>query len=634
MAFDLATAKPVEEKRQGFDLSTAKPVEEAPAGPVESFLAGDPRGRALLGLARGGKDVVDTGAEWLAKGFDKLTGGGQPGEADRVRKLNESGKADFERRYGNDAGMQVPRVIGQVGATFPVGGALGGPVKLLANAGIAPKIAGPLADALTTFGARAKGASGAPALAARTAGGAITGGASAALVEPDSAPAGAVIGGALPVTGKIAAAAGRAAGDAVRPFLASGQEQIAGEALKRFSTNPVAARAALAASREMVPGSAPTAVMSAGDEGLAGLSRTLQSVNPTYAASLSARQASQNAARTTAIEEIAGNPGKIAVAKQERDQATSAMREAALSKAGDLPAAPLARKLDAMLADPNNAGKTAQQALKNVKEQLAGMTAENGTVNARALYEMRKDIGLAMEGKLQGEAGNLKYAKGQLATVKGHIDDAIHAATGAPEAGGKAVVPAGTKAPGTWRDYLKTYADMSKPIDQMETLSDVLKRVQTGTVDKSGNAILSAAKLNNIMKNEGADLAKTLTPKQLQSLRALASDLNASQLAMNSGKAVGSDTVQKLSQGQLLDSTLGRAGRSTPVTATIGRVLQIPYGTANRQITDRLGNALLDPEEAARLLAMRRTDRLRAAMAPVGAATARVAPLLPASQNR
>lgn len=670
MPFDLATAKPIETEqpkpRGGFDLASAKPVEAsagAEPGMLEGLLSRTPTGRTYLGVARGAKDVVDTGAEWLARGFDKLTGAdASAGEGARVKAMNAAGKAEFQRRYGGDTGMDLSRVGGQVLATLPVGGVAAAPVRALAAVKVAPKILAPIADAIETGGMRAAGTKGVVQnLAARSAGGAVTGGAAAGLVDPDSAGAGAEIGAVAPGATKIAAAAGRAAAGAVRPFFQSGQEGIVADTIKRFSSNPIAARAALAASKEMIPGSTPTAVMAAGDEGLSGLSRTMESVSPEYAANLSARRSAQNAARTASLDEIAGNPGKIAIAKEERDAATGAAREAVLKKAGDLPGAPLASRIDAMIADPNNAGKTAQQALSNVKDELARITGKDGTVNARALYEIRKDINLAMEGKLQGDAGNLKFAKGQLAQVKDHIDEAIDQAsrgakpgkvmrpgatgtslvsdTGLPHQqfteGVPSTVTGAQAAPRSWRDYLKTYADMSKPINQMETLQDVLKRIQTGTVDKSGNAILSAAKLNNILKNEGAELGKTLAPEQLTRLRKLASDLNASQLATTSGKAVGSNTVQNLAQTRLLDDALGSFGRSTPMTSTLGRLLQIPYGTANQQIRERLGNALLNPAETERLLAStEKPQLLRSRLASAAAIASRAAPLLPANPNR
>jgi hypothetical protein len=99
-------------------------------------------------------------------------------------------------------------------------------------------------------------------------------------------------------------------------------------------------------------------------------------------------------------------------------------------------------------------------------------------------------------------------------------------------------------------------------------------------------------------------LQKTLAPEQLDLLRRMAADLNASQLASTAGKAVGSNTVQNLAGTNVLAQALGnKAGGSAAAQSVLGRVLQLPYGASNKMIQDRLGAALLDPKEAARLMA-------------------------------
>ncbi len=180
-----------------------------------------PHAIPMIGGARGLKDIIDTGAYWLAKGYDKATGGdkpnlsnlvtGQPqGEAARVQAMNEAGKKEFDAAAQGDWGLQGGRLAGQVIGTAPVGGLLAAPVKLAAKA--APAL-GPLADAIASAGFRAGTPapgllSGAGNLATRSLGGAITGGASAGLLNPDQAGAGAAIGAILPPALKAAGAAG------------------------------------------------------------------------------------------------------------------------------------------------------------------------------------------------------------------------------------------------------------------------------------------------------------------------------------------------------------------------------------------------------------------------------------------
>ncbi|MGJ7613937.1 MULTISPECIES: glucosaminidase domain-containing protein [unclassified Variovorax] len=571
-----------------------------------------------MGVARGVKDPIDTGAELLASGYDKLTGNGpnvsglvtgQQGEGARVRAMNQQGKQDFADEYGGSSLASAGRVGGNILATLPVGPALGAGAKVMGMERLGNALA---SGGMTAAQKVAPGlVNGAADLGIRSLGGAITGGITAGAIDPNSAGLGAAVGGALPIVGKAATVAGNALGSAVRPFYAAGQQRIAGDVLRNTATNPTNALSQLRGSAPVVPGSMPTTAMAAGDEGLAALSRTMQNSTPEYASALAARQTAQNQARSSAIEGIAGNTGKLDLAKQARNALTGPMREEALNAAGKVPSQGIIQQIDGLIADPNNAGQLSQQALNQFKSRIENFT-QDGAIDARALYAIRKDINDVLGGKLQGEAGNLKYAASQLSGVKGFIDDAIDQASKAMPA--NAIGPTTRGAP-NWKGYLQKYADESVPINQMEKLEDILKSIQTGSVDSQGGAIISGAKLNNVLKNKGADLAKDLSPAQLQVLRNIQADLNAGQIANNVGRAVGSNTVQNLAQNQLLQGALGGTlGGSTAATSTLGRVLQLPYGTANKQIQERLSNALLDPQEAARLLSGPQTSALRNAL--------------------
>lgn len=592
----------------------ASPTADEP-GTMTSLAAGAGKGfgQVVLNAQRyAGKGLSVVGAEqvgnWLqsdaAAGLKKIEGEVQP------------------YKDAHPIATGAGEITGNVVATLPVGGALGAGAKAMGLNRLSAALA---TSGMTTGTPVAAGfAPQATNMLLRMAGGAGTGYVSAGLVDPAAANTGAVVGAALPVVGKAVGAVGDVAGSLVRPFTTSGQERIAGDALRQFSTNPNAVEN-LRRAAPVVEGSMPTAVMAAGDEGLAGLNRTLQSADPRYAAELSTRAASQNAARTAALENVAGNTGKLTMAKEARDAATGPMREAVLNAAGSLLARPVLDSIDSLLAKPDNAGKIAQQALAEVRKRIAQF-APDGQIDARALYAIRKDINDTLSGKLQGEAGNLKLASGQLVQVKGLIDDAIDQASRlAPQSAGRAVMPAGanieragmagafgSQAPRpSWRQYLETYTQHSIPINQMEKLDEVMRAVSAGTVDQSGNAVLSAAKLNNVLRNQAQDLQKVLAPEQLDLLRRLAADLNASQLASNAGRAVGSNTVQNLAQNNLLSSVLGQGlATSTPSQSVLARVLQLPYGASNRMIQEKLGNALLDPKEAARLMATPETNRL------------------------
>jgi hypothetical protein len=527
----------------------------------------------------------------------------------------------LDAENADSTAYKVGKVGAQIAATLPVGGVLGAGIKSAAGgarlAAAAPRTAAALqaiGNAAQTGGLSAGGVKGAAGLGARAAGGALAGGAAAGLTggdEQDAAQA-AFIGGMLPVGfGAVGKGAALATG-LVKPFTGKGQAQITGDILRQYANNPDAALGALRGLQQLVPGSTPITAAAAGDVGLSGLTRTMQAANPQMASELALRATAQNSARTGLLESIAGNHGTISVAKDARKAATDPLRESVLSAAGKIDAKGILSSLDEFLANPNNAGQTARQALERVRGQVSQVAGDTGAIDARALYEIRKDIGLAMNGKLQGEAGNLRYAKGVLDRVQSVFDDAIGSAAAKTSGEGGAVVTQGAEgaAADPWRRYLSTYAEHSKPINQMEQLQEVLKRVQTGTVDANGDYIISAAKLNNVLKNDSGELSKLLNPEQMQALRNVQADLNAARLGLESGKALGSNTAQNISQTWLLNRVLGRYGESPVVSSIMKKPLGLLYGNANEQITDQLTRALMDPAQARALLeqAVRRAE--------------------------
>lgn len=168
---------------------------------------------APVAMLRGAKDIIDTGAYFAAKGFDKLAG---TNEAARVKALNEAGKREFEQATERTQNPLTPagRVAGQIIGTAPVGGVLAGGLSMVP--GVAQRLPS-LINALRTGGLSVGGAKGLGATAARVVGGAATGGAAAGLVNPEDAATGAMIGGAIPVAAQAAGAGGRALGRALRP---------------------------------------------------------------------------------------------------------------------------------------------------------------------------------------------------------------------------------------------------------------------------------------------------------------------------------------------------------------------------------------------------------------------------------
>lgn len=186
------------------------PVEKPRQSMLERFIANkiSEKSNMGVGLLRGVKDVVDTGADWLSN-----LGGAD--ENARVKEMNKAGKAEFNSEYGGNTAASVGRVGGNVLATLPVGGVLGKGVEIVGSK-IAPTIAPMVAAALKTGGmstgapaAKALSVAGARNAAIRIGGGAASGYSMGALINQEDAGMGAVIGGAIPVVGKVAVGAGK-----------------------------------------------------------------------------------------------------------------------------------------------------------------------------------------------------------------------------------------------------------------------------------------------------------------------------------------------------------------------------------------------------------------------------------------
>lgn len=184
------------------DRSSPKAESVSPHGDMSALITGQKPKRdvgviegTVAGVGRGFKDVLDTGAQWLSSGFDKIAG---TKEGERVRAMNEQGKSEFKKDYGDSTAASFGRVGGNIAATWPVGGILGAGVRGLGGAVGASRYLEPLAQAVSTGGMRAAGMGGLPGLGVRAAGGAIAGGATAGLVDPESAKTGAIVGALLP----------------------------------------------------------------------------------------------------------------------------------------------------------------------------------------------------------------------------------------------------------------------------------------------------------------------------------------------------------------------------------------------------------------------------------------------------
>lgn len=376
--------------------------------------------------------------------------------------------------------------------------------------------------------------------------------------------------------------AGQATADLAKPLTRAGQEEIAGNVLATNATDPQAAAQNLKAAQPRVLGSEPTSGPASQDIGLLAVEKGLRSKAP---ADFGVRNSEQNLARQTALDRIAGTPADITAAKATRDAATAPMRNAALNSGNAADITPVQQTIDSILASPSGKRQTISSTMEWVKQQLGDNT------DPASLYEIRKDLQLASQGKLQPSSQNapnastLAQARGELGKVVSALDDSIEQA-----------------APG-FKAYLSRYKQLSQPIDQMKVLQQIQTRsaLASGADITTGRDFLSPAKF-------GRELQKAIQPgtklsqPQIDTLNAIKTDLDYG-AAINSPlvKAPGSDTFQNLSIANAIGAGAAK-GNLHPALQALTKPLKWLYKGPDDQITQILTQAMLDPKLATRLL--------------------------------
>lgn len=375
--------------------------------------------------------------------------------------------------------------------------------------------------------------------------------------------------------------AGEGVRNAVRPFTDEGRQVIIGGVLRRLARDPDAAAARMSTAPEYVPGSMPTAAQASRDLGLLSAQTPIQGLDDT---GRFAAQSSENAlARRASIDRIARDAETIARAEAKRDAVAGPIRERAFETArqnnATAEAARVEAAIDAVLASPAGKQETVERAMNWVRDRLRGLPSADGGIDPESLYSLRKDIGLAMGGRLSGEKQDLKLARGELLDVRRAIDAAIEEA-----------------APG-FRGYLSTYAKMSRPIDQMQLLQDLRQRSLGQIADaSSGVDVLMPGKFKLAIRTLAPEIAETLSPSQRLMVERIAADLDRSAAAYAPGvKPPGSDTFRNMSVSNLIGTMMARDIGDNATLKSLSRGLSFLYRVPDEQLQQLLVDAMLDP---------------------------------------
>lgn len=383
----------------------------------------------------------------------------------------------------------------------------------------------------------------------------------------------------------------------LEPFTKAGQDRVAAGVLQRFATDPKSAAAAAANAKELVPGSSPTLAQATGDAGLAQLERSLAST-PTAGPQLAARGAAQRAARLKAVQDVAGT-----------DEYYQGIKQGLQTFAAEDYGKAMSQGIDRGMADalsPQIKSLLERPSIQMAKREAISLAKESGISikdfgSIEGLDWLKKGLdNLISKAKAPGNSiGDAKLraivqTKQDLMSV---IED---------------IAPA-------YKSANDNYMQMARQVNAMDAARDVLKRMQS-PLGRSG---ASTSELRNeyaraleaatesVRRSTGMDLplSRVMPQRDVDALKAVASDMARATTAENLGRAVGSNTIQNTAAQNLLRRTMGPMGM--PQKWSESNVLQAflsPYtavaklGGAETEVMNRVTQAMLEPGGAAKLL--------------------------------
>jgi len=443
--------------------------------------------------------------------------------------------------------------------------------------------------------------------AATIRGGALIGAATGA-IQPSTSTSetigNTVLGGAAGAAVPAAVRTYQAAKSAAEPFYESGKNAIVGRALNRAAGKDapaVAQRLKEAATPfvgpsqgvprttmgELVPGSMPTVGQAADNAGVAALERAATASNPEMTNAVSDLMKTQNAARVGALQEMAGTDGRRLFMGEARD-ATANQLYGEARRLGIDPAA-LTPQVQANIA--TFAQRVPDEVLNYAKKlaKINGETMDNAS-SIQGMHWVKKALdGMIGTAERSGDAEMKRALTGLQKDLLTGMDN---------------LSPA-------YENARKTYATMSRPINQMDVASDIIdKSVDKLTGNIQPRSLAKAVSDKTAARATGlptATLEGTMAPAQMNALQFIMDDVRRATAAQNVGRGAGSDTVQKLAYTNMLDQagvpTFLRNFAPAQLLGNIGsRSADLAYGRANRELGNRLAEVMLDPERASQLM--------------------------------
>lgn len=462
--------------------------------------------------------------------------------------------------------------------------------------------------------------------ATRVGAGAITGGATAGLVDPSSIPAGAVIGGALPPAVKAAGAVGNSIFQNIKAPIQmltdKGQRTIAAQtALNAAGENADDIIQRLKTAQGLVPGELPTVAEVAESPGLAAMQRAMSSADPEgyghrFIANSDAREAAlraiaQDEAARAAATKARDSTSKSLYAKAFNDDAARMAVEAQAQRETATAARQRAESIawnnldTGVVQKPANALPTSglqslserpafRDAMAMARESMDNAGVDVPLNSLEGLHRVKQALDSALNGSAPNSALS-RYDRRSLMDMKSQLIAEL-----------KNLSP-------TYDAARQSYANLSKPINQMDVGQYLLEKLKPASTDygkltgERANAFLQAVRdadqtaKNALGTKAAGGLKDILTTEQMATIDNVAKSLARVGNANDLGRGVGSNTYQNLA----MDKLAGQAGMPSifdfagPAGSIAGRIIKAMNHSAEPEVKSKLAQLLLDPQAAA-----------------------------------
>ncbi|MGL4834230.1 MAG: hypothetical protein ACRCXH_07460, partial [Shewanella sp.] len=370
------------------------------------------------------------------------------------------------------------------------------------------------------------------------------------------------------------------------PFSEKGQKTIVGNVFNEAAGGEKFARQAidnLRAAREIVPGSAPMAGQVAGSDGIASLSRTAAATNQEFAAEMQIRKAAQAQARNALMDELA-DPAKLSALDGAREQATNAIYARAMQQMPQN-SPELSAAMAGLMERP-----AFQQAMKAGEIEALNQGLKVGANTPQSMHLAK----LALDKQIKDAASRKEVVPQGLMSTKEALLNTLESPGFAPD----------------YRVARETFASMSKPMDEIkiaQAIQEAATNKATGNMTPNAFArAMSDRTAQRATKFSGATLDNALSPEYASKLGALRADL-LRDLAAESGKSSGSDTLQKAAYANILSASgvptgLRNLMPAQTVANMLARVGDVAYGAQNKKISTLAAEAGMSPQMLADMM--------------------------------